>query len=157
MSFIIKGLRQCNFKHIRNVHILMVTHSPFVLSDIPSRNILGLNKNGISMDHEVEIVKSFGANIHDILRHPFFLKDGAVGEFARNFLSDLGNELENLNGEDNTSSEFVRKKIELIDEPIIRKIFMDEYSRKVSVQEQMRLIDEQIRLLQSKRETLRGE
>ncbi|MCM1141318.1 MAG: ATP-binding protein, partial [Muribaculum sp.] len=26
VSFIIKGLRQCNFRHIRNVHFLMVTH-----------------------------------------------------------------------------------------------------------------------------------
>lgn len=154
VSFIINRLRQCNFRHIRNVHFLMVTHSPFVLSDIPSRNILGLNKNGIPMNHNEDIVKSFGANIHDILRHPFFLKDGAVGEFARNFMSQLANELESLHESDNTSSEIIRKKIELIDEPIIRKIFMDEYSRKVSVQEQMRLIDEQIRMLQSQKETL---
>lgn len=83
VDFIIKGLKQCNFRHIRNVHILMVTHSPFVLSDIPSRNILGLKKDGTPMDHNEGIVKSFGANIHDILRHPFFLKDGAVGEFVR--------------------------------------------------------------------------
>ncbi|MCM1142735.1 MAG: hypothetical protein NC453_29535, partial [Muribaculum sp.] len=149
--------RQCNFRHIRNVHFLMVTHSPFVLSDIPSRNILGLNKDGIPMNHKEEIVKSFGANIHDILRHPFFLKDGAVGEFARGYLSELGMEIESLDGTNNKSTEILRKKIELIDEPIIRKIFMDEYSRKVSVQEQMRLIDEQIRMLQSKKEKLRGE
>lgn len=101
VDFIIKGLRQCNFHHIRNVHFLMVTHSPFVLSDIPSRNILALNKRGEPVNHHEQVVKSFGANIHDILRHPFFLKDGAVGEFARSYVSDLGNKLETLNEADN--------------------------------------------------------
>jgi energy-coupling factor transporter ATP-binding protein EcfA2 len=154
---LIKSLNQANYKQIENINFILVTHSPFILSDIPANNILALDKDGKPVNHKEDIIKSFGANIHDILRHPFFLKDGAVGEFARNFLLELSNELEKLDGTNHKHAELVRLKIGLIDEPIVRKIFMDEYSRKVSVREQVQLIDEQIQMLQAKRETLLGE
>lgn len=156
---LIAALRQTNFIHVRNVNFLMVTHSPFVLSDIPSNNILALNKEGRPVEHHntSEVIRSFAANIHDILRHPFFLEDGAVGKFAQKFLEDLGREL----GESDNRVTFelgnssnLKEKIDLIDEPIVHKIFMDEYRRKASSQEEIRLIDEQIRDLQKRRDSL---
>ncbi len=154
---LINALNQAKYKQIKNVNFIFVTHSPFILSDIPANNILALEKKGNPVNHNRSAIKSFGANIHDILRHPFFLKDGAVGEFAKDFMANLGNELDNLDATDNSQADEIRTKIDLIDEPIIHKIFMDEYCRKVSVREQVRLIDEQIKMLRSKRKTLIGE
>ena len=151
---IIEMLYQGNFQRIENVNFMVVTHSPFVLSDIPANNILALDKNGYPTNHTQKIIKSFSANIHDILRHPFFLKNGAVGEFAKDFLSELSLELNDYNGKNTYNSDHIKEKIDLIDEPIIHKIFMDEYYRKASAREQLRLIDEQIERLQSQRKTL---
>jgi hypothetical protein len=60
---------------------MIVTHSPFVLSDIPVQNILFLKKNGEKASKEG--MASFGANIHTMLVNSFFLKGGAMGEFAK--------------------------------------------------------------------------
>jgi hypothetical protein len=62
-------------------NILIATHSPFILSDIPQSNILYLEDGKMVM---LENIKNpFAANICDILYQSFFLKQGFVGEFAR--------------------------------------------------------------------------
>lgn len=73
-------LGQNKFKKIKNINIIFITHSPFILSDIPSQNVLKL-KNGASV--KVDDINSFGANIHDLLADEFFLKNGAMGQFAK--------------------------------------------------------------------------
>lgn len=72
------GLRQMNFNTINWIDIRMVTHSPFVLSDIPTENVLMLRKN----KSKNEQIYCFGANIHDMLRNTFFLKNGTCGDFS---------------------------------------------------------------------------
>ncbi|MCH4895853.1 hypothetical protein E0494_03980 [Marinilabiliaceae bacterium JC040] len=69
------------FKHIRGINCIFITHSPFILSDIPLSNILILDSEGISINEKV--VNTFGANIHDLLKNSFFLHNGAMGEFAK--------------------------------------------------------------------------
>jgi predicted ATPase len=83
-------INQAQFIHIANINILFLTHSPFILSDIPSSNILKL----IEGDSIKEKHKSFGANIHDLLANDFFLKDGFMGDFAKN---EIKNVIEALN------------------------------------------------------------
>ena len=39
-SIMLKTLRSVQFSNIRGINIMMVTHSPFVLSDIPDSNVL---------------------------------------------------------------------------------------------------------------------
>lgn len=72
------------------VNIMFLTHSPFILSDIPSSNILRLdNGNVLESDQE-----TFGANIHDLLANDFFLENGFMGEFTKN---EINNVIEHLN------------------------------------------------------------
>lgn len=59
--------------------ILIATHSPFILSDIPSSNILYLEK-GESKDVQLS---TFAANVSDILTDSFFLGNGFTGKFAQ--------------------------------------------------------------------------
>ena len=70
---------------IESIHIIYLTHSPFILSDIPSSNILRLD-NG-----EIKTIKqqTFGANIHDLLANDFFLKKGFMGDFAKNEINKV--------------------------------------------------------------------
>ena len=62
-------------------NILIATHSPFILSDIPQSNILYLEDGKMVMPEDIK--NPFAANICDILYQSFFLKQGFVGEFAR--------------------------------------------------------------------------
>lgn len=69
-----------------NFNVIFSTHSPFILSDIPSQNILKL-KHGESRKNDR--INSFAANIYDLLKDEFFLKDGAIGIFASNKISEV--------------------------------------------------------------------
>lgn len=68
-------------------NIILTTHSPFVLSDIPLSNILFLKKGNVA-NNEVTI-NPFGANVNDILRQSFFLENGFMGELAREWVISL--------------------------------------------------------------------
>lgn len=68
-------------KGIIGINVCILTHSPFVLSDIPSQNILQLfDKEDTRQAH---VNQSFASNIHDLLKNEFLLEKGFMGEFAR--------------------------------------------------------------------------
>ena len=71
----IKGL---NMESTSGINVTLITHSPFVLSDIPDENILCLSR---SKDDLLE-GKTFAANIHDLFNNTFFLPY-TVGELAK--------------------------------------------------------------------------
>lgn len=79
IRYLLDGIKQANLKDIDAINFLIVTHSPFVLSDIPSDRILALGKD----NKDVEMVRSFAANIHEMLKTGFFLPTGSVGLVAR--------------------------------------------------------------------------
>ncbi len=83
------GLRQLELRQIEGLHILMATHSPFILSDIPVQNVMFLGKDGKTK--RMDDFCTFGANIHSMLKHSFFLKEGSMGEFARNTIKSIQN------------------------------------------------------------------
>lgn len=66
------------------VNITLVTHSPFVLSDIPESNIMFLSRNkGDRINGG-----TFAANIHDLFNNTFILEN-TIGEFAQEQLKEL--------------------------------------------------------------------
>lgn len=64
----------------KNVFIYITTHSPFILSDIPKENVIFLANGEVKPS---SINKTFGANIHTLLSHGFFMENGLMGEFAK--------------------------------------------------------------------------
>lgn len=88
-QFICKLIRMLSWCHIngskiRSLNMIVVTHSPFVLSDVPSCHVLYL-ANGIPSNPDNE---TFAANIHELLHNQFFIKD-YVGDVGRKAISDL--------------------------------------------------------------------
>lgn len=81
VRYLMDGILSINLEHLKSIHFILVTHSPYVLSDIPRANILALNEKSDSVD--VASLKAFGANIHDMLRKSFFLGNGAIGSYAQ--------------------------------------------------------------------------
>ena len=77
VRYLLDGIRQMHFEKVRAINICMVTHSPFILSDIQSKNILALVKTAKTKAG----LCTFGANIHDILKTSFL--DSAIGDYAQ--------------------------------------------------------------------------
>lgn len=79
IKYILDGIKQMSFAHIKGIQLMIVTHSPFVLSDIPTSNILAL-EDGMQSKTELQ---TFGTNIYDILNTSFFLHNSTIGDFAQ--------------------------------------------------------------------------
>lgn len=89
LSLIIAALRNIHIEHIEGVNILMVTHSPFVLSDLPKSNVLALSK-----DNDV-IGETFCANIHEMLGQSFFM-EYSMGQIAQEHVEEIFCKYNNL-------------------------------------------------------------
>jgi len=98
-------------------NIILTTHSPFILSDIPKENIIFL-KDGENVSDEVGI-DTFGANIHTLLSHGFFMEDGLMGEFAKKRINEVIKFLNDKDSEIKDKDE-AKNIINLIGEPIIK-------------------------------------
>ncbi|MBN9482515.1 MAG: hypothetical protein BGO70_18210 [Bacteroidetes bacterium 43-93] len=77
------------------VNCIFITHSPFILSDIPNQNILFLDtektkkneKNGRTVIVKTDF-KTFGANIHEHLMNAFFMA-GTIGTLAAKKINNI--------------------------------------------------------------------
>lgn len=110
-------------EHIKDVNILIVTHSPFILSDIPKSNVLFLEK-GEPKDAMQE--NSFGSNIHSMLTNGFFLPSLPIGEFAHEKINGM---FEKLNGaqvdrESKAERNRLYSDISRVGEPYLREQLM---------------------------------
>ena len=83
---LLKSIKSMGLENIfKGIHIMFSTHSPFILSDIPMQNIMGIAKGkpvGLK-----NIKDTFCANVYDILASGFFMKR-FVGEFAERKLDE---------------------------------------------------------------------
>lgn len=81
----------CVNQRYDNLNIMFITHSPFILSDIPKQNVLFLevNKNNQSEPQNFERMNTFGANITDLLADSFFINDGLIGNFAKKKIEEI--------------------------------------------------------------------
>lgn len=132
----------------KDVQLILSTHSPLILGDIPSENIMYLPakeehgaeqhtgegqaaQNG-SLQESVRAteanrtvpVETFGQNIHTILKESFFLNKGTIGAFAGRRINALAERLEQ-----------------------IRMSAQDEATSTSSAEEELRAIERSIRII----------
>jgi hypothetical protein len=141
---------------VESINLCFLTHSPFILSDIPKSNIMHLSLNDFGRAFvSTPDDETFGANIHDLLANDFFLKDGFMGEFAQEKINDLINYLlfnpdQNID-EKNTrpryewTKEIAEEFIDLIGEPLLEYDLKEMYLTKFY---DINELDKQIELLQ---------
>lgn len=114
-----------------NVNVILTTHSPFVLSDIPQSNILYL-ENGEDAREQMK-VKTFASNINELLAESFFLNGGFVGEFASQVVNDLANFLLDKQHERRWNLESADQLIETVGDDVVkiqlRKLFVHKYGK----------------------------
>lgn len=151
---ILEGIRQLRLKHIKNLNICFVTHSPFILSDIPSRNILALNMDDRDQEQMSYNLQTFGANIHDMLRSSFFLQQGSMGAYARQFITQIIEQMEHIHRNKvhlPATLLQLHEKILLIDEPIVRMALLSDYNNKFPLNKELRIkeLEKQIQELKN--------
>lgn len=117
----------------KKIHFIITSHSPFILSDLPKENIIFLEK-GKQVKPFKENEQTFGANIHTLLSHGFFMEDGLMGEFAKNKISDV---IELLKKEQLSEDEIKDCKhiISIIGEPILQKTLEHQLNEKLNPNE----------------------
>lgn len=111
-----------------NIHVIIVTHSPFVLSDIPKGNILYLDE-GKNVTEEKEL-DTFGANVNELLCQSFFLDGGFMGELARKRIESLVTYLSGQGDDDLWNEQSARALIELVGDEVIRYQLQQMYARR---------------------------
>jgi len=140
----LKRLKLRNNKNnngIDSVNILFSTHSPFILSDITSSNILRL----IDGMPQPSTSQTFAANIYDILKDDFFLSKGVIGEFAKQKINQI------LNKSQLTVEDF--KVIDLIGDPFLKGVITDKLNQKI---QNVELLENQIIKLNEKLNSLKN-
>lgn len=118
----------------KKFQIIISTHSPFILSDIKSENIIYLKKDkkGYCLANKNKI-KTFGANIHNLLKDGFFM-DSTMGEYAINKIKGIIKFIDetNVNQITNEQRREYLYLIKSIGEPLIvkrlLKMFEDKFS-----------------------------
>lgn len=118
-----------------HIQMIIATHSPIILSDIPKQNTVFLAKDEnkgrtISVENE----ETFAANIFSLYQNAFFLGESGIGAFAENKLCELIKKIHQLYGDEENpvlpsaakEDEAVRE-ISCIGDPYIRSKFKMEY------------------------------
>lgn len=152
----------------RNIQIIITTHDPLTLSDIPNNNIVYLYKTTNGKTELLEQLskqrptKTFGANISDLLADSFFVNDGLIGDFAKEKIEKtiewINNNKESKNRNADTFSkelDYHKKVILIIDEPVVKIKLSEMISELEDANNfQRQVLDDEIRFLTEKRDKL---
>lgn len=121
-----------------NYQIILTTHSPIMLSDIPSEHIVCMarDKNDLNKINVRKADFGFASNIYDIMKSSFFMEK-YFGEFASRFVDDLTSKCSKLEedilagktGDYNDRRRELVARIELIGEPRLRQNYMRRIER----------------------------
>ena len=98
--------------------IVVTSHSPIILSDLPVSCINFLHREGGTTYLKTDEPQTFGENVFQLYRRAFFMKDGLVGEFATNKLKYIQDNISDLNNSN------VDKMIAIVGDERIRKYFI---------------------------------
>ncbi|TPG38385.1 AAA family ATPase [Flavobacterium pectinovorum] len=158
IKYFLDSISRIGLKNIKSINICFVTHSPFILSDIPSSNIMFLKVINGEAFQIFDKKHTFGANIHELLGDSFFMENGYIGSFAQDKINDTINWINKNAKKKESKSVFLKNKIyhqsiiKLIDEPIL-KIKLSEMLSELDkdVEFHNSLIQQQIDFLVAKR------
>ncbi len=148
LNNILESFRELKLHDTAELNIMFVTHSPFILSDIPENNILFLESNGQPLPKESRM-KTFGGNIHDLLANSFFLEKGTIGQFAFEKINKIIEAVRKDNRDvDNRSEDReVLALINLIGEPFLREKLLDMYYAKYDKQKRINQLEAELKTL----------
>ena len=130
-KFVSKLLSLLQRNHLNTtfkINIILVTHSPFVLSDIPKGNILYL-EDGANVTGDKKL-NTFGANVNELLNQSFFLSGGFMGEFAKQKIESLVDYLTGDRQDEEWNADTARELIDIVGDEVIKYQLQQLYAKK---------------------------
>lgn len=113
-----------------NYQIIITSHSPMLQSDIPVSccNYLERKTDGHIENTRLSQPQTFAANVFDLYRHSFFLRNGLIGSFAMNRIEKMQQRILNPDDKD------VDKEILFVGDSHIRQYLLDKRASVVQPQ-----------------------
>lgn len=150
VKYLLEQIEKAHLPSKMSINLIFVTHSPFILSDIPRQNVLFL-KDG-SPDRSMQ-EDTFGANIHTLLQNGFFLNSVPIGAFAKEKISQMFALLNQSDDISDDSLNRLEKEIPLVSEPLLRSQLMRLFTMRKKFkcgdsQETIAALEKRIRILE---------
>lgn len=130
---LIELLNRCNLKGIQSLNITVITHSPFMLSDIPTANVSCITKGENNKKYQKSLSvrtegNTFSANFYDLIENQFFV-EAPVGGIAENIFKNVIEDFETFKEKKGSvdfakyikNKEFYDKLIQSIGDSYFRK------------------------------------
>jgi predicted ATPase len=150
----------------KKYHFIFATHSSFLLSDLAKENVIFLEKYKKDEDKNQkegnckivipDIKQTFGANIHTLLSHGFFMNSSLMGEFAKSKITEI---IEILKKEQLSEDEIKTCKhiISIIGEPILQKTLEHQLNKKLNPNEtELQKLEREQKEIENKIKKLKG-
>lgn len=119
----------------RSVQIILATHSPLFLSDVPLQHVIFLSGNETASTR-VEHKECFAANIYNLYKDTFFLDKSEIwvyGTFAQDFVHKIQDDLSIFEQDSSNITkddlQFIKKRIFLIGEELLQAFLMERWKR----------------------------
>ncbi len=112
---LLDSLKVINLKQ-NYLNIIFITHSPFILSDIPKQNVLFLSvdeKSKKSIPKKYNNNNTFGANVHEMLTDGFFI-ESTKGEFALSKIKEFLSDYKEWKNSDKENAEYINFKNDFV-------------------------------------------
>ena len=143
---LVSYIKRAGLNKTFSFNIILTTHSPFILSDIPVCNILAL-KDG-EPDEQFKNEKTLAANIYDILNNGFFMDD-FIGEYSSIFIDEIIKKLNDSNDDISAKEqEILFKKISLIGDNLVRIKLLEKLyqctNNRFSIEERIRILQKEL-------------
>ena len=132
----------------KDLQLVLTTHSPLLLGDIPRENIRFLYRTEDNTQTSIDSSETFGQNIHTILKDSFFLEKGTVGQFASNKINALAKRLKKLQKDGTKSNvsavelETIRQTIDLVAPGILRTKLEQMYQDAIGLPDAERIAEQ---------------
>lgn len=120
-----------------NIQVILTSHSPFVISDIPKENIIFLDKEDgkIVIENPKKLDNTFAANIHNLVKNGFFMPNSTIGEFAKSKIEEV---IEIINASKyHENKEFCDYIISIVGEPLIKNKLLSMIEEQESIQDKI--------------------
>jgi ABC-type multidrug transport system ATPase subunit len=113
----------------KNIQLIITSHSPIIISDLPKTNVVFLKKDVETGQCEildlVDMDNTFAANIHSLYANAFFLKNkgGSMGKLAKKVITEIAHQLSNSDQiiVPTEDISYIKEVINSVGEPLVKE------------------------------------